>query len=321
MNIVRVCILGVLGVAMLTKPVTAEATNSSGTNTWVNVATLEQTLGLCVSEKGTNGLVLSTSNITFEGTAGSRSIKAQGTLVFLNGALAKDSAGWHVGADDVERTLSPLVRSTWSNALLSGIVLLDAGHGGDQDGAKVEGVCEKTLTLDVVQRMKGLLEAGGVKVNLSRAGDDTVTLDARPAMISSTKSDLMVSVHFNHAENPATSGIETYLLTSAGFPSTSDPGDPREAAKWVEFPGNACSARSLILAYEIHRALIQATGAVDRGVKRARFAVLRTATAPAILVECGFMSNSAEFSKIKDPSYRDLIAKTLADVLVRLLKA
>lgn len=322
MNVLAIWIWSVLGgVALMATTVSGQCTNPPGTCTWVNVRTLETSLGLHMTEQGTNGLVLASSNMTFEGTAGSRSIKVQGTLVYLNGPLVKGTNGWEIDQGDVDHTIVPLVNpDCWSNAAMTGTVLLDPGHGGEQDGAKVDGVCEKDLTLDVAKRTRTILKKAGMKVNLTRTRDNTLSLDARPAMLAKTKSDFMVSIHFNHAERAATSGIETYVLTAPGFPSTADAMDPTAAPTWVKFAGNAQDSQSLILAYRIQRSLIASTGATDRGVKRARFAILRTATAPAILVECGFMSNPDEFLKIKDESYRELLAKTLATEIIGLGK-
>ncbi len=163
-------------------------------------------------------------------------------------------------------------------------VVLDAGHGGHDRGARaVSGLHEKDLALDVTRRMIPLLQRAGLRVVTTRSSDYFVTLDHRTRMAERTRDSVFVSIHFNWARRRTAQGIETYYYSSA----------------------------SRRLAANIQRELERSTRTPDRGVKRARFYVLRNNRRPAVLVELGFVSNSYENSLIQKASYRQKLAEAV----------
>lgn len=165
-----------------------------------------------------------------------------------------------------------------------GTVVLDAGHGGISRGAKgVDGSLEKTYALDTAKRVERGLRARGFRVIMTRSGDYFVSLPQRVAISNRQWNAIFVSIHYNWAPNRSASGTETYYYNSRSYP----------------------------LAANIQRELSRFTG--NRGVKRARFHVLRNNAKPATLVECGFLSNSSEARKIRSGSQRQRIA----DAIVR----
>jgi N-acetylmuramoyl-L-alanine amidase len=115
---------------------------------------------------------------------------------------------------------------------------------------------------------------------------------------NSHRSDLFVSIHVNSAQKKSVSGVETYCLTPVGVVS----GNSKQMKKESD-PGNRFDPSNMAVAYFIQRNLIFRTGAVDRGVKRANFAVLRNLNAPGVLIEIGFISNEKEERLLNSPGY------------------
>jgi N-acetylmuramoyl-L-alanine amidase len=165
-----------------------------------------------------------------------------------------------------------------------GTVVVDAGHGGIDRGARgAYNTVEKQLALDTAKRVERGLRARGFRVIMTRRGDYFVPLPQRAAISNRQWNAIFVSVHYNHAPRSAPNGTETYHF----------------------------SARSYPLAANIQRELAKFT--TNRGVKRARFHVLRNNAKPAVLVECGFLSSPYEARKIRSSGYRQRIA----DAIVR----
>jgi len=154
------------------------------------------------------------------------------------------------------------------------------------------------------------LQEAGFRVTLTRTRDVYLDLEDRPRMAKRVGSDLFVSLHFNATAVgvPQVKGVETYCLTPTGAASTANPG---RIAPGGPFPGNQHDPANLRLAYALQHALVHGLAAEDRGLRRARFAVLREATIPAALVEAGFLSHPVEGRKIGDPAYQKLIAQQL----------
>ena len=196
-------------------------------------------------------------------------------------------------------------------------IVLDPGHGG-KDTGKVNGpykYTEKAATLDTAARLKILLEKQGFEVVFTRTKDVFVDLDDRPALAANAKADLFVSLHYNAgpAGDSSSDGIETYCLTPAGQKSTN--AGKAKSTTGVE-PGNRFDTANMALGWGIQRRLVKSTGADDRGVRRARFAVLRTLTCPGVLIEGGFMSSRKEGALIADAAYRQKIAEAVAAGIV-----
>jgi len=157
--------------------------------------------------------------------------------------------------------------------------------------------------------------SNGWTVYLTRNSDVDVSLSNRVAYAESRHADLFVSLHFNSgASNGDLAGLETYCLTPTGMPSNLVRGyedDPRET-----HPNNLFDEQNMQLASRLHRSLLQTTGAMDRGVRRARFmAVLRGQHRPAVLIEGGYLSNLGEARKIDSPEYRQALAEGVARAL------
>ena len=187
--------------------------------------------------------------------------------------------------------------------VLNKVVYLDAGHGGYDPGASYFGISEKSLTLAIQSRVKAKLEAEGYQVVTTRTSDTYVDLADRSRAANASESDIFVSIHINASGSSAAQGIETYYYQPyAEYPS-------RINAAYHANPTRL--SMSDTLANAIQSSLINATGAQNQGVKRQTFAVLRETTAPAVLLELGFLSNPQEAARLNTSAYQETLANAI----------
>ncbi|HFI0039958.1 TPA: GBS Bsp-like repeat-containing protein, partial [Streptococcus suis] len=186
-------------------------------------------------------------------------------------------------------------------------VYIDPGHGGADSGASYGGVHEKTLAMNVANKLKANLLALGINVLMTRTADYNVDfVTERSRMANNSNADLFISLHFNAtgAGTTRAKGIETYWYQSnPSYPSKINQAHHNDPTRLAE---------SQTLANQVQASLIKETGAYNRGVKRETFAVLRETKIPAVLVEMGFMDNPSELQVIKQDSYQTKLAKALA---------
>jgi N-acetylmuramoyl-L-alanine amidase len=218
---------------------------------------------------------------------------------------------------DLSKTLQPLLGGVTSPVWGDNpIIVLDPGHGGSDSGTKsVEsGQNEKEFTLDWAQRLQKLLVTNGWRVFLTRSNDSDLSLTNRVTFADDRKASIFLSLHFNSAApNRTESGLETYCLTPSGMPSSLTRGSDDVTQS---YPNNAFDTQNLLLALDVHRALLQVNGHRDRGVRWARFPrVLQGQQCTAILVEGGYLSNPQEARLIGDPAYRQKLAEAVARAL------
>ncbi|HEM2534680.1 TPA: GBS Bsp-like repeat-containing protein [Streptococcus suis] len=213
----------------------------------------------------------------------------------------KDSSGGLTGAGGTTTHLStPSVQRSYT-------VYIDPGHGGRDSGASYGGVHEKNLALSVSNKLRENLLQYGINVLMTRTGDYDVDFKTeRSRMTNASNADLFISIHFNAtgAGVSNATGIETYWY------QYNPEYQPKINKEMHNNPTRL--AESEILANKVQESLIKETGAVNRGVRRETFAVLRETAIPAILVELGFMDNPSELQVIKQDSYHTRLAKALA---------
>src|SRR5882672_5231652 len=168
-------------------------------------------------------------------------------------------------------------------------VIVDAGHGGKDSGAfRRSGPPEKNVTLDVAQRLDRKLRESQIKTVMTRDSDVFIPLNDRVAMENKQKNAVFVSIHFNDSRKRRTRGFETYYRSGASFD----------------------------LANRIQGKLMTIPNSSNGGVHTANFRVLRLASCPAVLVECGYLSNRSEGNKTRDWEYRELLADRIAEAIV-----
>lgn len=267
-----------------------------------------------VTPNARNSYVMATTNGSITLTMGSRVAKWNGLDYWLGYAPQWKNGHPSINELDARKNLLPLLTPFSSSALSNNVIVIDPGHGGRSVGAKnvATGYYEKDYTLDWARRMQKTLTGRGWTVFLTRTNDSDMTLEQRLQVADQVHAALFISLHFNSAApSRGQSGLETYCLTPAGMPSSltrSYEDDLR-----LVFPNNTFDAQNLQLAIQLHRTLIQATGCLDRGVRRARFmGVLRGQGRPAVLIEGGYLSNPKEGQLIAEGAYRQKLAEAAA---------
>lgn len=189
-------------------------------------------------------------------------------------------------------------------------VVIDPGHGGHDKGALSRYGFEKNFALDVSTRVRDLLQERGFKVLMTRASDVFIPLHDRPKVANNLKDAIFVSIHFNSAlSNPMARGFEIFSLAPRGAPATNDAGF--SARNLREEPGNAVDTASAALSGSIYHSMLGQVPMEDRGLKHARFAVLRLARVPAVLIELGFLSNGSESALVGTPAWRAKVAQSI----------
>ena len=198
-------------------------------------------------------------------------------------------------------------------------VVVDAGHGGHDSGTstspsklvKVKKVkrdrrgkrkvvvtqervacgpriLEKDLALDVARRVSSKLREAGLRTIMTRRDDTFIPLDGRVDISNGQRNSIFVSIHFNEGRRTGASGVETY----------------HNSRGTAEFAGR------------VERALASLPNAVNRGVKTANYRVLRKSRGPALLLECGFLSNPSEAARCATAAYREQIASRIAQAIL-----
>jgi N-acetylmuramoyl-L-alanine amidase len=192
------------------------------------------------------------------------------------------------------------------------VIMLDPGHGGKDIGGHGNGVKEKDFTLQIARKLRNRLRARGYMVLMTRSYDSTLTLKQRTTLSKRLKPDIFISIHANIAGTKSVKGIETFCLAPVDTAST-HAGKPSSKVE----TGNKFDKNNSALAYEVQRGLLRHSKASDRGVKHARFYVLKNASSPAILIELGFLSNHAEASQMNTKNYQDKLIKGIENGILR----
>jgi N-acetylmuramoyl-L-alanine amidase len=180
------------------------------------------------------------------------------------------------------RTASPAPPRTFST------VVIDAGHGGhDRGGIPGQKVPEKNVALDVAMRLREELNRAGFRTVMTRTNDVFVPLGQRVAIANANRDAIFVSIHFNASRKSGPRGIETFYR----------------------------SRQSSAIAVRIQSQLVSVGRTANRGVKRARFYVLRNNRIPSVLIECGFLTNSQDAALASNSSYRQRLAGAIANAV------
>lgn len=305
--------------AGLAPSATASTVTSSG-DLWVRLQESGSTLGLRYSIPARKELRLSGAR-TFAFETDSRQLRVDGVRVWMNAPTAKIGRHWMVTQTDLNAVLTPLARPAAAlRGARIGVITIDPGHGGKDTGAiGAGGTREKNLTLNVAKRVAARLKQAGLAVRMTRESDRALELEDRCVIARQQGCGLFVSLHFNAAASRVASGVEVHVLSSAGYGSTAV--KPRRVGRRTAWAGHRHAAGSLLLAYQVQKAMVTRLGETDRGVRRSNFAVLRDASFPAILVECGFLSHSATEKKLKTDAQLDRIAAAITEGILAHVRA
>ncbi len=167
-------------------------------------------------------------------------------------------------------------------------VVIDAGHGGKDGGSVWNGLIEKKLCLDVAKRVEAGLKSSGLKTVMTRRTDTFVELDQRTRIANRVPSAVFVSIHFNGSRQTIISGGEVYYRSSRGR----------------------------LLASAISRFIKSRVRGGTRGIFQGNYKVLRGTQMPAVLVECGYLSNKREALRCADPAHRQKLADAIVSGLL-----
>ncbi len=180
------------------------------------------------------------------------------------------------------------------------LVILDAGHGGPDEGTKVQTVLEKRIALSTTLMTKQYLEEMGYQVKLTRAKDAFISLPKRVSIANTAGASLFVSIHYNASKNKTAKGVEVFY--------------PGAKELWR-------THASKRLAHCVLAGLLRQTDASSRGIKEGNFHVIRETQMPAVLIEGGFVTNFEERELLKDRDYLGKIAKGIARGIDKYLKS
>lgn len=211
-------------------------------------------------------------------------------------------------------------------------VVIDPGHGGDETGARgPKGALEKEVALEVARKLKAALESRlGVRVLLTRDGDQTVPLESRAALANNNKADLFISLHANASVRSSVTGAEVFYLSLEEYGDAPTDANAAPIEPLASFDGSERQIelilwemaqlrhleQSAVLAGIVERNLRQQVPMSARAIQQAPFRVLVGANMPAILVEMGFITNGAEEAKLTDAAHQQRIVAALVESVV-----
>ena len=206
-------------------------------------------------------------------------------------------------------------------------MVIDPGHGGDDDGAKGrKGLKEKDVALGLALALQAQLQRQGFEALLTRQEDVFIPVWDRTRIANESGADLFVSLHLNAARARAAKGSEVFFLSQAAGDADAAEVAALENGSAAAPPGTDGVLASILddmaqkaflqdsekLAVDVQEQLNRLGGIKERGVKQAPFAVLRSAAMPAVLVETAFISNPKEEARLKDPRFQEDVAGAIA---------
>lgn len=172
-------------------------------------------------------------------------------------------------------------------------VVIDSGHGAQDNGARIGYIYEKHLALDVARRLQRYLSSQGIRTAMTRTTDVFIPLEERAELANKTRDSVLVSIHFNMVNYAGPKGVEAWFYNEEG----------RSLASFVQ------------------EEIVNSLQTANRGVKFARYKILRTCTRPAVLVEGGFISTNEDLKRCLDPKYREALAISIGKGLLRYRKS
>jgi len=256
---------------------------------------------------------------TLETEVNGRRCWINGVLIWLHEPCRNVSGRWSVAEVDFKKAIDPIMRPyKYVPIKKPRLVVLDPGHGGHDKGAVgVRNVQEKLVVKDVMKRVSVHLQRRGISVKATRTTDVFVPLQTRCDLAAKWGADIFVSIHADGATSNEAHGVETFITTAAGYDSSNHYGS--KAGSKAACQGNLYDTANAVLGYYIQKNLVKNTKRSDRGLRRARFYVLKNAPCPAALVECGFVTNPTEEALMLDSNYREAAARGISDGILNYL--
>jgi N-acetylmuramoyl-L-alanine amidase len=290
------------------------AAAKTSSSTTVSLSYIARLYDMRTSSSGKK-IVMKNKWNTLEVETNSRRAWINGVMIWLHHPCRKSGSSWAIPEVDFKKGIDPIMRSyAYVPSKAPSVVVLDPGHGGKDTGAIGQRkVYEKKAVLSIANRVKGHLEAKKIKVRMTRTTDTYPTLQGRCDFAAKAGADLFVSIHADSAADSSAHGIETFVMTAAGYDSSNYYG---QAGNKSTGKGNQYDAANAVLGFSIQSNLLKKAKRSDRGLRRARFAVLKNAPCPAALVECGFLSNPEEEALMIDANYREACARGISNGII-----
>jgi N-acetylmuramoyl-L-alanine amidase len=281
---------------------------------YVSLAYIARLYSMGTSTSGKK-IVMTNKWNTIEVESNSRRAWINGVMLWLHHPCRKSGTNWAVREVDFKKGIDPVLRAyAHVPTKTPRLVMLDPGHGGKDTGAlSPRKVYEKLAVLSIAKRVMAHLEARKVPVRLTRSTDTFISLQERSNMAAKAGADLFVSIHADGAEDSSANGVETFIMTAAGCDSSNHYG---QGGNKSPGRGNQHDAANAVLGFSIQSNLLKTAKRSDRGLRRARFAVLKNAPCPAALVECGFLTNPEEEALMIDANYREAVARGISNGII-----
>lgn len=277
---------------------------------YVPVADVARFYGLNTQTSTAKEFKISGTGRRIEGRTGNREVLINGVKYILCFPLKSYKGTSYLSAMDVTKIIEPVLRpGRIKSAAPLRTVVLDPGHGGHDSGAVGPLGREKAYALDVALRARALLIKAGYNVKMTRTTDVFIPLHERSAFANRFPDAVMVSIHFNKSKTVGGTGIETFALAPRGVPSMDEAN--LSYSDFKENPGNKRDGENIALAAAIHSAMVRQLPVPDRGIKRARFHVIRATGIPSVLLEGGFVNHPKDSRLIANPEYRQRMAMSI----------
>ncbi|HEX5790221.1 MAG TPA: N-acetylmuramoyl-L-alanine amidase [Luteolibacter sp.] len=262
-------------------------------------------------------VVLENQKVLMEMTVGDQVCIMNGVKFVFSNPVVDGEGQVLVSLMDLAKLIDPVLRPNFiRNAGDFRTVIIDPGHGGKDPGATNALGKEALYNLQVAQRLKAKLEAGGYGVIMTRNDDRFLSLQQRVDLANAVQQNaIFISIHFNSG-GPDARGIETFTLSPPGVAHYGRGPIPADQKLRV---GNLHDSANIALATSVHGSVLRRLGrqSFDRGIKRARFNVLSGVKHPAILLEGGFMTHPLESRLLASEVYQDALVTGIVEAIAK----
>lgn len=308
----RLLLVGLVAAFLLVSEVRAWEVVNYQDRDYVTLASLADFYGFR-HEVNDKHLWLRGGNFVIKGVANSRDLFINQIKFVLSYPILPKGRDHLVSRLDLCKLIDPVIRPHFiKDASPFTTVVVDPGHGGEDPGSKGVYGHEKEYTLRLARQLRERLEGEGFKVVMTRDEDKYLSLPERMGIANRIENSIFISLHFNYGSK-GISGIETFALSPD---ATRSPKERSRDPEQETLQGNQLDAENIALATAVHVSVIKKLRAVDRGIKRASWAVLKWSEKPAILFEGGFITDKEESRKIADVRHRERLASAITDAIV-----
>ena len=265
-----------------------------------------------------NHIWLMSNKLVIKASIGSQELLMNNMKFILSFPVISHNGKTLISRLDLVKLVDPILNpSHIQGAEYFDTVVVDAGHGGHDAGARGVYGYEKDFALKMAQHLRTALMARGFKVVLTRSTDTFISLGGRVSIANQIPNSIFISLHLNSGGSTA-SGIETWALTPQNAAATISRGGGYNMSGTT---GNKQDSANIALASAVQARVLSTVKVVDRGIKRAQWSVLIGIKKPGILFEGGFVTNSKECLLIASESYQKTVAAAIADAVSNYRKA